>query len=120
MTGVTAILAGLAFAAGITYLQWLYKQKAPWHPSAKLTEKFAKAVNLPRKPGEKLSDWDVRVLAQHAELMAATDEFLSAAKREGVVEYVGERGVNSLLPVDHPAAIRYARAKGGLPRADLS
>ena|SRR5271170_6252492 len=112
------VTLGLAIAAISFYFQWLYRQRAPWHPDAKLTEKFAEIVNLPRKPGENLSDWDARVLAQHAELMGATDDFFAAVRRgDGTEEKVGDYGLLSTLPVDHPAAIRYARAKNGLPRA---
>jgi len=100
------------------FLEQFFRQRMAWHPAAKMTEGLAKTVNLPRRPGEKLSDWTARVLAQHDELSAATDEFLDAALREGKIERVGVRGPNWMLPVDHPAAIRYARAKGGLPRAD--
>jgi hypothetical protein len=119
MSWALTILVSAVGAAGSAYLAWLYRERAPaaLNYPAKMTEKFAEIVNLPRKPGEKLSDWDARVVAQHKALREASDEFFAAVRCDGEVTAVGERGAHWILPVDHPAAIRYARAKGGLPRA---
>jgi hypothetical protein len=107
-------LALLAIAVSTIggYLYWLYLQKVSWHAEAKRVAAFSEIVHLPRKPGENLSAWEKRVVVALDELYKAGDEFLAAARREGSVERVNERVEHWKLPSDHPAAVRYAKARG--------
>ena len=109
---VELVFASVAITGIVLWLGAVCRQRASWHPDAKRTAEFAKTVNLPRKPQESLSEWEARIVAALKELSLAGDEFLAAARREGSVEYVGARGERWSLPADHPAAIRYAKAKG--------
>ena len=106
------ILFTLLFATIIIFTLWYAREYFTWHPDAALIKKFSKSVNLPRLPGEKLSVWRERVYQAQDELLDASDDFMKIAMQEGTITKVGEQCYELSLPSDHPAAIRYAKAKG--------
>jgi hypothetical protein len=72
----------------------------------------ASKVNLPQRPHESVDDWDARVSVAMDELGAAQDEFIEAAMREGGLKMLEERAMVFVLPYEHHASIRLARAHG--------
>ena len=92
-----------------------FNEYSPWNPYVIITEKHSKMVNLPRKKWEKLAVWEKRVNLATEELFDAEDAFLIASKKEGWITQHGPRALTFHLPPDHPASIRYAKAKGLIP-----
>jgi hypothetical protein len=97
-------------------------------PTPKITKEMAALVGLIRAKDETASAFDKRVLAAHREVSDASTEFMNAAhqigsfdagetNRPGVrivaIDICSERVVVYRLPPDHPAAMRYAKAKRG-------
>lgn len=105
----------LSFCLFFIVGMFLLKEYLPWHPIAISVKVLSETVNLPRLPGERLSVWEERVEKAYSELSEATDAFLEAAYREGSITHDGPRSINYQLPADHPAAIRYTKAKGLMP-----
>jgi hypothetical protein len=90
---------------------------AGYHPLYIHTAQVARRLNMPRRAGENLCDWDLRVVIAERELNSATDEFIRAALLKGRRHSPpGSKDYELHLPADHPAALRYQRAKGLLPR----
>jgi len=118
MTPEAAFLMAIGIFVALTAIERFAYRYASWHPVARATAQFARTVNVPRRRGEPLAQWARRVEAAHVELSAATDEFLAAVRRgEGSVRQISPRGYVASLPPEHPAAVRYALAKGELPLA---
>lgn len=103
---------GVLILSLIIFALWYSTEYFTWHPAASSTKYLSQHVNMPRFPGERLSVWSQRVIDGLAELSVASDEFLEAAYKEGFVTHEGPRVQSWHLPNDHPAAIRYAKAKG--------
>lgn len=93
------------------FTRW-WTEKSESRSGAAMTLALSKQVNLPRVPGERLSAWSSRVLQAHDELSEASRAFIEAAQSEGWIEHEEERQVLYGLPLEHPAAIRLARARG--------
>lgn len=105
---VLSILIGLVIA-GLIFLAW---EKITWLPAAKITAHRGTYINILRQPGERLSAYERRVDLGWKELLDAGDEFLVAVMKEGTCVQSSERCFELQLPINHPAAIRYLKAKG--------
>ena len=104
----------LALIISLLMLAFMFlgREMITWHPAANHAKSMSQLVNLPRQPGERLSVWEKRINAALEELGKASDQFLQAAHREGTMKRQGLCCVVWSLPSNHPAAVRYARAKG--------
>lgn len=107
MTEIVVVVSLIAIGAGS-----LFTMLGDRAALAASTQHFSQIVNRPRQRGESLSAWNRRVFAALDELEVASREFLDAARVEGTCEQISPRGTRWHLPPHHPAAIRYARAKG--------
>ena len=109
----TVIIALVLIAVGGP-LAYLWRQYAPAtvNPEAEITLRRSERVNMPRRHREPLSAWNARVSAGWDELLAASDEFIEAAQHSGWYEQLGSRAGAWHLPENHPAAVRYAKARG--------
>jgi hypothetical protein len=104
MTAVSiAVMAALGIATATKY--------AAERVVAKRIEEVSRLVNLPRRDRESVYAWNKRVVPALNELMAANQEFVTAAMREGTITPLNGRASVWSLPAEHPAAIRLAKAR---------
>lgn len=98
-------------------------------PTPRIVAIMAGDVGLVRRSGETASAFEDRVFAAHRELHEASTEFMNAAVEIGHFDEVSEtyrseaerieavevrgRCITHRLPPDHPAAVRYRKAKLG-------
>lgn len=126
---IAAIVLGLVGGALLSGA-WRPKAIDRLMPDDRITRDMAAIVGLIRRNDEGASEFMNRVLAAHRELSAASTEFMNAAHEIGSFDVEGEtyrvpairvvaveigsgRLITYRLPLDHPAAVRYAFAKRG-------
>lgn len=107
-----AVAAGVNLISAALVMELLERTPVFWRLTgiATRTKQMSLSVNLPRRPHERLMDWEHRVEMAHCELGDAMSVFLEAAQQDGFMVRVGQVE-QWMLPITHPAAIRLAKAR---------
>lgn len=98
----------------------LWREYFPWTPEVAMMRDIAKCYDLviPRWHWERYGAWAKRVDAAVEEVRAASDAYVEAASRDGEFVWINKPWSGYwTLPTGHPAALRYARARGLLPKS---